>query len=103
MEYAQGILDAVLQSGESGIGFLFGGGERRKIVILGEEHPSSVSLNLHNVACTGLEFSRAEPRKVRKVPPRVAPDGRLYCFKVPVVLGSPAAASWKETLYAFLT
>ena len=48
----------------------------------------------------------AKPRKVGKVgkvPPRAAPKGGFYCFKVPSVLGSTAEARWKEKLYALLT
>ena len=40
--------------------FLFGGGERRKIVTFGGGHQSTSIINLHSHACTGLVFSRAE-------------------------------------------
>jgi hypothetical protein len=62
-----------------------------------------VSLNLHNGAYTGLVFSRVEPGKVSKAPPRAASQRRLYCFKELVVFGSPAKARWEEELHAFLT
>jgi hypothetical protein len=74
-----------------------------QMVIFGEGHPPQVSLNLYDGAYTGLVFSRTEPRKVSKVPPRAASKERLYCFKVPVVLSSPAEARWKEKLYALLS
>jgi hypothetical protein len=40
--------------------------------------------------------------KMVKAPPMAAPEGRPYCFKVPLVLGSTAEARWKEKLYALL-
>jgi hypothetical protein len=92
----------VLQSGESEIGFLFGGGKRRKIVIFGEEYLSTSIIKPAQrcVHRTFIQQSRA--RKVSKVPPRAALKGKLYCFKVLVVLGRPAEARWEEEVYAFL-
>jgi hypothetical protein len=51
---------------------------RSSLPILKGTRPQ-VSLNLHNVACRDLVFSRAEPRNVNKVPP--APEGRLYASR----------------------
>jgi hypothetical protein len=44
-----------------------------RAVIFGRGYPSTSIINL--LACTGLAFSRAEPRKLGKVPPRAARAG----------------------------
>ncbi len=50
-----------------------------------------VSLS-YTTSRTRALYSEGKSQKVGKVLPRVAPEGRFHCFKVPVVLGSMAEA-----------
>jgi hypothetical protein len=75
----------------------------KRYVIFGEGTRPQVSSNLHNVAYTGLSFSRAEQEKLVRCRRGVAPTGILYWFKVVVVLGSPPEARWEEGLFSFLS
>ena len=50
-------------------------------MIFGDGHPSTSIINLHSLVCTSLVFSRAEPRRVGKVPPRAAPEGEILLLQ----------------------